>query len=139
MSPDLAEYINALPIKTFLLSSDMLVIGRVVENRVESIEVKSLCVIDTLYAEDNSTMRQVILPMVPANFDQSSTIARRHVVVETPASLLLKKSYCDALLAAKVQTEMHGSNQINQSDSIDLETTKPKGLTDKQWKERWNN
>lgn len=134
MSPELAAYIDGLPIKTYLLTSDTLVIGRVVENRVESVEVKSLCSIETFYGDDERTMTQVILPIIPANFDQSSTISRSHIVIETPASLLLKKSYCDALLQAKVQTVELTTAQ--QQTNNEPKIYKPKG-TSNQYKDRW--
>jgi hypothetical protein len=130
MSPELAEYINKLPISTYLLASDTLVIGRVVENRVESVEVKSLCVIDTFWNDDDTSVRQVIVPMLPSSYDQSSIISRGHILVETPASILLKKQYCDTLLQAKVQT----SNPIQPSN---LENNEPKGYFNKIDPDRW--
>lgn len=136
MSTDLIEYINALPIKTYLLSSDTLVIGRVLENRVESIELQSLCSIETFYEEDS--MRQIILPLVPGGFDQRSTISRSHIVIESPASILLKKSYCDALLHAKIQTQIGIDNGSAQSTSSNLETFKNQKNSNK-WGDRWNN
>lgn len=114
MSPDFAKYINNLPIITYLLTSGMLVIGRLVENSAESVEVKSLCSIETFYEDDS--IRQVILPIMPANIDQSSTISRNHIVIETPASILLKKSYCDSLLQTKIQTvELSTTQQTTDS------------------------
>lgn len=132
MSPDLLEYINKLPIKTFLLASDTLVIGRVVDNRVEAVEVKSLCIIDSFWNDDDTSVRQVIVPMLPSSYDQSSIISRGHILVETPASILLKKQYCDTLLQAKVQIEQGNSNPV-------IETTQQKGYFNKIDPDRWKN
>lgn len=128
MSPDLKTYIDALPIHTFVLTGDLFVIGRLVESHDGAVQVNALCSIETLYGEN--IIQQKMVPLVPLSIDQTTTIYRSHIVLQTPASFPLKKSYCDVLLRTKVQEAM-------QSNSSSLETTNQNPFSDLS-NDRWN-
>jgi hypothetical protein len=131
MSTDLQKYIESLPIFTFLLAGDLLVIGRLVESQVGCVMVNALCSIETY--SDEEAFRQMIVPAVPLSLEETSIIYRSHIVVQTPASTALKKSYCDTLLRIKVI----GASQSTLSSSMSLETTHDI-LDSNPFKDRWN-
>ena len=121
MSPEFLELLNKTPIHTYLLSNDTMIIGKLMASHVTSIEVRAACAIKMTVIENR--VQQIFIPLVPQSIEESSIIYRDHVVLETPASLLLKKTYTDSLLAMKVnQVLQHDSNT-----SVDLENNQPKG------------
>lgn len=134
MSSDLTKYIESLPIHTFLLTSDLLVIGRIVESQVACVMINAICTIETF--SDTTSMSQVIIPLMPINLEETTTIFRQHIVMQTPAGFALKKSYCDTLLKTKVQAALSNS-QFDSSSSMSLETTdqNPNSIS---FNKRWN-
>lgn len=135
MSPDLQKYIEDLPVHTFLLTGDLLVIGRLVESHTGAVQVNALCSIETY--SDETSMSQMIVPLVPINLEQTSTIYRQHIVLQTPAGFALKKSYCDTLLKTKVNGALSQPG-LNSSSSMSLETT-DQNPDSNPFKFRWNN
>ncbi len=130
MSPQLIKYIESLPISVFLLSSDRQVIGRKVGEDLLFYYINALCSLETDFNDDN-TFRQFMIPLVPHSLSETSSLSRSHVMCESPASLLLKKSYCQTLLAAKVKG-------LNSSSSIDLDTTDQDSGPENPYGDRWN-
>ena len=131
MSPQLKEYIDSLPISTFLLANDRQLIGRKIAEEPHAIYINALCSIETIFEEDNS-VRQFMMPLIPHSLEETSALFRSHVVVECPASLPLKKSYCDTLLQTKV-------NSLNSLSSLDLDTTNQNPKPQKPFGDRWKN
>lgn len=133
MSKDLHTYINSLPVYTFLLASEALLIGKLEETQSNSFKVNALCMIETF--GDENVIRKAIIPLVPHCLDQTSTLFNSHVAVFTPASFELKKLYCDSLLRTKVYEQV----QLNSNSSIDLDTTNLYKPNSKPQSDRWNN
>jgi hypothetical protein len=131
MSTDLQKYIETLPVHTFLLSEGSLMIGRLMESHPGAVLVNALCSIETM--TDETQMTQIIMPLMPLNIEETSTIFRQHLVLQTPANFALKKCYCDTLLKIKVNKVISQP----QSNSSSLETT-DQILDSNPFKFRWN-
>jgi len=130
MSSDLTKYIENLPIHTFLLTGDLLVIGRIVESQIGAVQLSAACSVET-HSDENS-FQQILYPLVAYSLEQITTIYRQHIILQTPAGFALKKCYCDTLLRIKLM-EQQG---FTASTSIPLETN-DQILNSNSFKNRW--
>ena len=130
MTAELIDYINKLNIYVYVLSDGSTVIGKLVEVHESSIEVIGLCSMESIIYDDS--IEQLLLPIIPQSLEQTSIIALGHVMIQSPASLVLKKSYCDSLLKFKINKIKDPSISSNQSTNINgkLDSKNP-------FKDRW--
>lgn len=139
MSSDLLNYIDKLNIQTYLLSNGQMVIGKLVHAHEPSVEVMSICNVES-FIDENDRPDYMIAPLVPHGLEQISIISRAQIVLETPAPIRLKKEYCDLLLSLKVnQVSVNESDVSNELESTlsSLETLKNKDQH-KGFGDRWN-
>jgi hypothetical protein len=125
MSPALKEYIEKLPIHTFLLSTGTHIIGRRQGADVMSVHINAVLSMETVFDDDN-IFNKVFVPLTPKTFEETTILYRNHVVLENLASFDLKKSYCDFLLSLKLNdfqssqsltsNNLENTNQFPNSD-----------------------
>lgn len=103
MSPSLREYISKLPVFTYDLSNKHIVIGRLLEEQPTAVKINSICSIQ-LVQTSNKSIQQILIPLIPYNIEEISTIEKDRIIISTPASFELKKLYCDTILKSKVNS-----------------------------------
>jgi hypothetical protein len=130
MSKDLKEYLNDLKVVTYIMSNDRHFIGKQINEDRDEILIQSLCSIESFFDDENGSYSQMLIPLMPNNFEEVSKINKNHVSVTTNASFALKKAYCETLLKLKIEFAIPSVNQLNNN----INQQKP---TDN-FKNRWN-
>lgn len=108
MTNDLKSYIESLPINTYVLSNNDLIIGRKLDEDTDTVELNAVCRIDDVYLEDEDQVHihKTINQYIPYNLDQNSILNKTSILIETPASFNLKYLYCQSLLKFKINSEL---------------------------------
>jgi hypothetical protein len=117
MTNDLSQYIEKLPIYAYFLPGDRTIIGKRIDRTDTHVELKSVLSLETVY-DDDGRMQQMIMPFIAHNLSETSVLNMNHIILETEASPILKKYYCDSLLKIQVVQSMT-SNQPKHNDSND--------------------
>ena len=107
MTAELVDYISKLNIYVYVLSDGSTVLGKLIDVHPSSVELVGLCKMQTVMY-DNS-IQQLISPVIPASIEEKSIISLSHIMIQSPASLVLKKSYCDTLLKLKINQSISSS------------------------------
>lgn len=130
MSKDLIDYITKLNIYVYVLSDGSTYIGKLQDVHESAVELVGVCKMQGFVAEGK--LQQMMLPVIPASLDQNTVLAKAHIMLQSPASLTLKKAYCDTLLRLKLPTDI----EVPTDQSMNLETLDTNG-TANPFKDRW--
>ncbi len=135
MTNELLDYINKLNIYVYVLSDGSTVLGKLVEVHPSSVEVVGLCKMQPVLCADN-TIQQMMIPVIPASLEQTTILALAHIMIQSPASIVLKKAYCDTLLKLKLN-KISESTDAPSNSSNQFENLKGKLKSKNPFKDRW--
>jgi len=118
MTNDLSKYIENLPIYAYFLPGDRTIIGKRIDRTDTHVELKSVLSLETIY-DDEGGMQQMIMPFIAHNLSETSVLNMNHIILETEASPILKKHYCDSLLRIQIVQSMSTNQPKQTNDSND--------------------
>ena len=135
MTAELINYIDKLNIYVYVLTDGSTIIGKLCEVHESAMELVGVCRLEKMLV--NTSLQYLMVPVIPSSLEQTTILAKAHVIMQSSASIVLKKSYCDTLLSLKLN-KVNGDPDQPSSNPIDLETTKQIPKQQNPFKNRWS-
>lgn len=119
MSTDLENYIKSLKIKMFHLNNGQVIIGKIVNQTIDTIELKSAFSIEPFMTQHGTIMKR-LTPLVPDTLDAKHILNVSHISINSDVSLSLKKTYTDILMALALQKIKSKESSNSESNSPNI-------------------
>lgn len=99
----LNEYIASLPIRSYVLSNGMTIIGKVSEVYEDAVELQGCFTIIPKMMKSGEISRE-LWPTIPGTYSEECVLYDHSVCIDSECSFELKKVYCQTLIKNKVET-----------------------------------